>query len=110
MALAHAQPLDVIDLGPLGPRLKEARTASLLKTGEIQLMRLALREGDSVPEHGVAGAITVQCLEGAALIMTRTRSVELHAGQLVVLAGGEPHALRALADSSLLVTLLLDRK
>jgi quercetin dioxygenase-like cupin family protein len=36
------------------------------------------------------------------------RECMLVAGQLVLLAGGEPHGLRAITDTSLLVTLRLD--
>ena len=45
MALAHAQPFDLIDVRPFGPRLREAVTTSLLKTPTLQLMRLVLRAG-----------------------------------------------------------------
>ena len=34
-------------------------TTSLLKTPTLQLMRLVAQAGRSVPEHGVAGALTV---------------------------------------------------
>ena len=110
MALMHAQPLDVIDVRPLGPRLRNSTTSSLLKAESIQLMRVVLQAGEGIPEHSVVGAITVQCLEGVALVTTPARPIELSAGQLVVLAGGEPHSVRALTDSSLLVTVLLRSK
>ena len=45
MALAHAQPLDLIDVRPLGVRLQESVTSSLLKTPTLQLLRLVLRAG-----------------------------------------------------------------
>ena len=54
MALAHAQPLDVIDVRPLGPALRAAVTTSLLKTPSLQLMRLVLAAGQGLPEHSVA--------------------------------------------------------
>jgi quercetin dioxygenase-like cupin family protein len=107
MALPHAQPLDTIDVRPLGPALREAVTSSLLKTPTLQLMRLVLKAGDGLPEHHVPGAITVQCLEGEALVKTPTRSCRLGAGQLVMLMGGEPHAVTGVTDASLLVTVLL---
>ena len=107
MALQHAQPLDIIDLRPLGSGLRNAVTSSLLKTPNLQLMRLVLSAGQSVPEHSVPGAITVLCLEGEAVITTPLRSCHLGAGRLVMLDGGEPHAVRAVADASLLVTIVL---
>jgi len=107
MALAHAQPLDVIDLRPLGPALRDVVTTSLLKTPALQLMRLVLAAGQGLPEHSVAGAITVHCLEGEADVITPTRRCHLLAGQLVMLDGKERHAVTAVTDASLLVTVLL---
>ncbi|MEO5695588.1 MAG: cupin domain-containing protein [Burkholderiaceae bacterium] len=106
MALPHAQPLDVIDIRPLGGRLRDAVTTSLLKTPALQLMRLVLPAGQSMPEHSVPGTITVQCLEGEAVLATPGRSCPLGAGHLVMLEGGEPHTVRAVTDASLLVTVL----
>ena len=106
MALAHAQPFDLIDVRPFGPRLREAVTTSLLKTPTLQLMRLVLRAGQGLPEHQVPGAITVHCLEGDAVVTTPSRTCHLGAGQLVMLTGGEPHAVHAVTDASPLVTVL----
>lgn len=107
MALPHAQPLDVIDVRPLDAGLQDAVTTSILKTPTLQLMRLVLRAGRGLPEHSVAGAITIHCLEGEAIVTTPSRSCALSAGQLVMLSGGEPHAVNATTDASLLVTVLL---
>jgi len=107
MALSHAQPLDVVDVRPLGATLRDAVTTSLLKTPSLQLMRLVLLAGHGLPMHSVAGAITVHCLEGEAVVTTPSRTCRLLAGQLVMLAGGEPHAVQSVTDASLLVTVLL---
>ena len=107
MALQHAQPLDIIDVRPLAAGLREAVTSSLLKTPALQLMRLVLPAGQGLPQHSVPGAITVQCLEGETDVTTPARICKLFAGQLVVLDGGEPHAVKAVSDSTLLVTILL---
>ena len=107
MALTHAYPLDVIDVRPLGPGLRDVVTTSLLKTPALQLMRLVLPAGQGLPEHHVAGAITIHCLEGETVVTTPSRTCHLGAGQLVMLAGGEPHAVRSVTDASVLVTILL---
>lgn len=107
MALQHAQPLDVIDVRPLGAGLRDAVTTSLLKTQALQLMRLVLPAGQGLPEHSVSGSITVQCLEGETDVKTPSRTCKLRTGDLVVLNGSEPHAVTAVADSTLLVTILL---
>ena len=106
MALPHAHALDVIDVRPLAAGLLTEVTTSLLKTPELQLMRLVLRTGQGLPEHRVPGAITIHCLEGEAVVTTPGRRCELAAGRLVMLAGDEPHAVTAVTDSSLLVTVV----
>ena len=107
MALTHAQPLEVIDVRPLGCALNVAVTSSLLKTPRLQLMRLVLRAGTGTPEHHVPGAITVHCLEGEAVVTTAAHRRELRPGQLVMLPENERHAVQAVTDASLLVTVLL---
>ena len=107
MALPHAQAFDRIDLRPLGERLAAAVTTSLIKTPSLQLMRLVLHEGDALPTHQVHGEITLQCIEGRAAVTTPGRHIELSAGDLLLLPGAEPHAVRAMVDCSLLVTISL---
>ncbi len=107
MALVHAQPLDVISVRPLAAQIRQARTHSLLKTDRLQLMRLVLAAGQTVPEHEVAGEMTLLCLEGQVLVHTPGRQCRLAGGQLLLLPAHEAHALEALVDSSLLATLLL---
>jgi quercetin dioxygenase-like cupin family protein len=107
MALQHAQPLDVIDARPLGAGLRGAVTTSLLKTQALQLMRLVLPAGQGLPQHSVTGSIIVQCLEGETIVTTPSRICNLRTGELVVLDGSEPHAVKAMSDSTLLVTILL---
>lgn len=104
MALPHARPLDVIDVRPLGDALADAVTTSLLKTSTMQLMRLVLRSGDTLPEHRVPGAITLHCLEGEVIVTTPARPCDLHGGELVMLEGNEAHAVAAVTDASILVT------
>lgn len=105
MALTHALPLDIVDVSPLGAALGGRVSTSLVKTASLQLMRVVLRRGETLPEHQVAGEITIHCLEGEAVLSMPSRECVLSAGQLVLLPGGEPHALRAVSDTSLLVTL-----
>ena len=109
MALPHAQPFDTIDLQPLGDRLTSTPSYSLIKTSSLQLMRVVLRAGERLPEHQVHGEITLQCLEGCAQVLTPVRAIELSTGQGVLLPGAEPHAVHALSDTSLLVTVSLQR-
>ncbi len=80
MALPHAQPLDTIDLRPLAESLAATPSSSLIKTRSLQLMRVVLRRGETLPEHQVPGEITVHCLEGEAVLGTPMRECLLTAG------------------------------
>lgn len=107
MALPHAQPLDVIRVGPLGPALRDAVSTSLLKTDRLQLLHLVLPARRDQPEHEVADECTVHCLEGDVEVRMPGGTRRLGPGQLVVLPAQQRHSLSARADSAVLVTLLL---
>jgi hypothetical protein len=64
MALPHAQPLDVINISPLGASLHGAVSTSLLKTERLQLLHLVLPARRDIPQHHVEDECTIHCLEG----------------------------------------------
>jgi quercetin dioxygenase-like cupin family protein len=107
MAISHAQSGQVIDLQPLGTRLHSEKTVALFKAQDLELMRLVLPRGKSMPAHKVAGEITVQCIEGRIDITVEGHSHVLSAGQLLYLSGGVLHGVVALEDASALVTIAL---
>ena len=107
MALPHPHPGDVIDAGPLGERLATTASHAVLKTGALELMRVVLRAGQSVPAHAVDAEATLHCVEGAVRIAIDGVERPLQAGQLIVVSAGMRYALHAERDASLLVTMLL---
>lgn len=107
MAIPHSQPGDVIDVRPLGPALAGARSHALFKSADLEVIRLVLRAGEGMPPHAVAGEITLQCIEGRIAFDCDAGRRELAAGQLIHSAADEIHELRALQDSSLLLTIAL---
>lgn len=107
MAQTHAAAGDIIDIRPLGADLHDHVTTAFFKSAQLELMRLVLPSGKAMREHKVAGEITVLCIEGLIDFTTPSRSQRLAPGQLIHLAAGEPHSLRAVADSSALLTICL---
>jgi quercetin dioxygenase-like cupin family protein len=99
--------MDVVDVRPLATGLDEARTTTLVKTYQLELIRLVLPAGKEISEHQVAGEITVQCLEGQVEFTSDDVTRALSAGELVYFPGGSKHSLRAVENSSLLLTILL---
>lgn len=108
MSIQHSQPGEVIQL-PLGVALTNSQTTTLVKTTDLELIRLVLPAGKEIPTHKATGEITVQCLEGRVAFTADGKAQELTAGQLLYLGAGQPHAVRAIEDSALLVTLLLGK-
>lgn len=107
MAIHHALAAEVIDIGPLGRRLKGASTQALIKTESLEVIRIVIPSGKQLPPHRVEGEITVQCLEGRIAFEADGTEHEMSQGHMLYLAGGATHALRGLEDASVLVTILL---
>ncbi len=106
MALPHAAPGDAINTAPLGAALTSTPTSTLIKTAEIQVIRVVLVRNAALPPHKVPGPITIQCLEGCVTV-THQESTQLKPGQMLVLEGGQEHAVQAHDDASLLLTIVL---
>ncbi|WP_367067809.1 cupin domain-containing protein [Oryzisolibacter sp. LB2S] len=107
MALPHASPGQIVRLDPLGERLTESVSTALFKAAQLEVVRLVLPRGHTMRDHRVQGEITLHCLEGVIDLTVDGRTQPMHAGDLVYLAAGQPHALHAVQDSSLLLTLCL---
>ena len=109
MAIPPAAPNEIIDVRPLGRDIREQDSQLLIRTEHLQVFRYALPSGKSIQEHTAAGLMIVQCIEGVVALAAQGRTQTLAAGDMLYLADGAPHSLEALADSSLLVTILLHR-
>jgi quercetin dioxygenase-like cupin family protein len=99
--------MDIVDVRPLAAGFDAARTTTLVKTKQLELIRLVLPAGKEIAEHQVAGEIMVQCLEGRVEFTSNDVTRSLSAGELVHLEGASKHSLRALENSSLLLTIHL---
>lgn len=109
MAIPHARSGQVIDVRPLGSSFTDERTTALFKTEDLEVMRLVLPAGKSLPPHKVAGEITIQCIEGRIDVTLDGESNHLETGQLIYLARNVVHGVVAIEDASVLVTIALNR-
>jgi quercetin dioxygenase-like cupin family protein len=107
MAIPHAEPGKKITIPLLEDAPGDTFTKTLFKVPELEVMRMVVRKGREIPTHSVAGALTLQCLEGRVALDTMGQTQELAPGELLYLPANEPHALKGIEDSSLLLTLLL---
>ncbi len=106
MALEHAAPGEVVDLAPYGAGIGAARTTAIVKADLFEVARLVVRQGSEIRTHEVDGPIMLQCLEGEAVIGLAGGGVKLAAGQWMHIEGREPHSVRGVTDTSLLLTIL----
>ena len=107
MSIQHASPSEVIHLQPLGSEFGSTKTHTLFKTEMMEAIRLFLPAGKHIAEHKAPGEITVLCLEGRVKFTSQGVPKELSAGDFLYLTIADPHAVEAMEDSSLLVTILL---
>lgn len=107
MALPHVKPGQPVDVAAPGPGLAGQQTVALFKTEQLEVIRLVLPAGKSLPPHKVPGEITIQCVEGRLEVQAEGRSQSLAAGQLLYLRGGVVHGVVSLEDASALVTIVL---
>ena len=107
MAIHHASSGELIDIRPLEDKLKTTITKALFKSHRLEVSRMVLLAGRDVPEHQVAGETTVQCLEGSVELVVAGIARPMRTGELICVARGETRSLRAMEDSSILITMLL---
>lgn len=107
MALEHAKSGEIVDLSPLGTKLRHAHTTALVKTDSFEAIRLVLKAGDFLPAHDVSGKLTLLCMEGTISLELPDGFHKMSANQWIYLDGGIAHSLRAVEDSSLLLTIML---
>ncbi len=106
MSLPHARSGDVINVRPFGNKLKYAISSALVSNDKVEVMRLVLEAGKTIPAHELLGEATIQCLEGVVELRTPHKVHRLEQGDMVYLDPGVPRSLHATQDSSVLMTLL----
>lgn len=107
MTVEHARSGDLLAVEPTDACRGVTGAVALVHDERLEVMRWVLPANREVPEHLAYGPLTVACLHGDVLLCLHDRERRMPAGSIAYLAAGERHALRALADSVLLVTMVL---
>jgi quercetin dioxygenase-like cupin family protein len=105
----HAYPGRPIDLQPERASRATATTFPLVKEDAFEAIRMVLRKDHEMAGHQVDGPITIYCLDGQIAFTARGQTHDLRAGHWLFLLGNEPHSLRAIENSSFLLTILFPR-
>ena len=106
MALRHALPGEKVRLA-FGAFCADARTGALVKTDRFEAAQVVLHAGGKIARHSVIGFASVHCLAGR-IVLETDEQVELIAGDWLYLDRGQEHSVRAIEDSSLLLTIMFD--
>lgn len=106
MAATQGEPGEVLEVAVSAKRLASAQTKALVKSKNLQVIRLAVAAGKQMETHKAPGELTLVCVQGKVTLFVEGRPRKLAAGQLVYLPPGVPHALRGEEDSVLLLTIV----
>ncbi len=106
MATHHAEPGEVVDLQTWAADLPQEHTKAIVKTDKMELIRMVLPSGKGIPNHKVLGPITIHCIAGKIAITTMGDTREINYDQLIHLMPGEPHSVKAIEDSVVLLTIV----
>lgn len=106
MNQGHIEPAEVINLNTLKGDMDQRASYALVKSSDMEVIRMVLPAGKEIDEHSVSGEISVQCLKGHVLFSVDGKTEEINRGDWLYLKRDQPHSLSALRDSVLLVTIL----
>ncbi len=109
MARHHAKPGEIVDLQTWAADLPREHTKAIVKTNEMELIRMVLPAGKGIPNHKVDGPITVQCVAGKIAFTAMGATQEINYDQLIHLLPEEPHSLKAIDDSVVLMTIIFNK-
>jgi quercetin dioxygenase-like cupin family protein len=106
MATHHASPGEIVDLATWAQDVPNEKTKVIVKTDEMELVRLVLSAGKEFADHKVSGPCVIHCITGEIECPAMGATKALTSGQLLYLMPGEPHSVKAIADSVVLLTII----
>ena len=110
MATRHANPGEIVDLDTWAGNQLGTHTQAIVKTDEMELISLFLPSGKEIPTHKVPGPITAHCIQGRAELTAMGSTQCIKSGQLLHLMPEEPHAVKAIEDTIILLTIIFKNR
>jgi quercetin dioxygenase-like cupin family protein len=87
----------------------DRNSMTIFKSETMRIVLISFHENAELKAHQANGVISVQVLEGRIKFSTEEKSVQLHKGQMIALQENISHAVKALEESSILLTLALNK-
>lgn len=106
MAQPKLTPGEVVNLYTLKEDMPKDSTLALMKTSDMEAIRMVLPKGKKITEHSVDGEVSVQCLKGKTDFKVEDQNHRLTEGDWLYLSRNQVHSLNVLEDTVLLVTIL----
>jgi len=78
----------------------------IVKKPTCSVTLFAFDEGQGLSEHTTPSDALVQCLEGEVEITISGQPHLLHSGEMILMSGGQPHALKALKRFKMILTMI----
>lgn len=82
------------------------RQLAIVRHGPVSLILFAFDKDGHLKEHQTDGEVIIHVLRGQLSVTLGAEEVTLAAGQLLALAPGQPHAVRALEESDMLLCIV----
>lgn len=79
------------------------RQLAVVRHGPLSMILFAFEKGGYLKEHQADGEVIIHVLRGLLSVTVAAEEVALTAGQLLALAPGQRHAVRALEESDMLL-------
>lgn len=102
----HVQSGEVINLETLKEDMQVDSSYALVKTADMEVIRMALKKGKIVTENSVSGEISVQCLTGSIEFKVGNQVRNLTHGDWLYLQKKQIYSYTVNEDTILLVTIL----
>jgi quercetin dioxygenase-like cupin family protein len=93
------------ELKKIRARDAEVSSTTVLKTDALRVVLMALKAGAKLHEHHADGRLLLQVLEGEIEFSAENAKIRLRAGMLASVEALVPHAVEAVSDAVLLLTI-----
>lgn len=110
MNQGHIQSGEVVNLETLKGEMDVDASYALVKTNDMEVIRMSVHKGKTIDEHSVDGEMSVQCLKGDILFMVDGNARELTASDWLYLEKKQTFSYSVKEDTILLVTILFTEK
>lgn len=106
MNQGHVQSGEMINLATLKEDMEVKSSYALVKTEDMEVIRMALPKGKTIEKHSVEGEMSVQCLRGHILFNVGEKAIDLTEDDWLYLEKKQDFSYSVKADTILLVTIL----